>query len=88
MLRNAVIPVLSDRCRPLLLALLCACPAIASARFWVAEAEAARRVEAQLDSLRTTLRQQGIEVDSLLCRQGHPPSGNDRIERRLIDLRT
>lgn len=58
-----------------------------SARVWAEHPDTARQVSQQLNTLRQSLQELGLEVTALECRRGTPPASVTRLEHRLIDIR-
>ncbi len=60
-----------------------------SVSLWAERAEAATLFNRQIDTLRTKLQHDGLEVDRLVCLAGAPPakSGTGQPSRRLLSLK-
>lgn len=57
-----------------------------SARVWAERQETVRQVNQQLNSLRNSLTELGLEVTGLECRRGTPAAAVTRLEHRLVDI--
>lgn len=59
-----------------------------SATLWSESASLCQQAKQQLNTLRDTLRANGLQVDELLCINGKPPSQEMSLDYHLIDVKT
>lgn len=59
-----------------------------STTFWSETPQTLQKIQGELDHLKKSLVDKGLQVDQLDCRQGIPPQRQTRLDQQLLDIKT
>lgn len=59
-----------------------------STTFWSETPQTLQKIQGELNHLKKSLADKGLQVDQLDCRQGIPPQRHTRLDQQLLDIKT